>query len=66
VPVTFHQSSRAASAVYKLNATDLDRLIGELLTVSSRNPLFFTAGLKPDVREMLARENPIGAQLLDQ
>src|SRR5260370_37068329 len=32
--------------------------------VSSLNPLFFTLGLKPDVRAMLARDNPVAEQLL--
>jgi hypothetical protein len=29
--------------------------------MSSRNPLLFTSSLKPEVREMLARGNPIAA-----
>jgi hypothetical protein len=62
---TSSQINSSSPPVYKLNVTELDRLIGEIFTVSSRNPLFFTGGLKPDVREMLARDNPVAAQLLD-
>jgi hypothetical protein len=56
--------SSATEPMYKLHVNDLDRLIGEIFRVSSRNPLFFTGGLKRDVREMLARDNPIATQLL--
>jgi hypothetical protein len=50
--------------LYKLNANDMDRLISEIFVAASKNPLFFTSGLKPDVQEMLARDNPVATQLL--
>ena len=49
---------------YKLDFYEMDRLVGAIFRVSSLNPLFFTLGLKPDVRAMLARDNPVAAQLL--
>jgi hypothetical protein len=51
---------------YILDFYEMDRLIGAIFTVSTLNPLFFTLGLKPEVREMLARDNPVAAQLLPQ
>jgi hypothetical protein len=50
--------------LYKFYFDDVDRLIGEIFIVSSRNPLFYTSGLKPEVKELLARGNPVAAQLL--
>jgi hypothetical protein len=58
------QVSPSTLPLYRLNAGDVDRLVGEIFRVSTRNPLFFTAGLKRDVREMLARDNQIALQLL--
>jgi hypothetical protein len=58
------QMSTPSPKMYKLNASDMDRLISEILVASSKNPIFFTSGLKPDVREMLARDNPVATQLL--
>jgi len=49
---------------YRLDFYEIDRLVGAIFGVSSLNPLFFTLGLKPDVRAMLARDNPVAAQLL--
>ena len=56
--------STPSPKMYKLNASDMDRLISEIFVASSKNPIFFTSGLKPDVREMLARDNPVATQLL--
>jgi hypothetical protein len=56
--------SSGQEPLYKFYYDDVDRLIGEIFTVSSRNPLFFTSGLKPEIREVLARGNPVAAQLL--
>jgi hypothetical protein len=56
--------SSASEPMYKLHVNDLDRLIWEIFCASSRNPKYFTAGVKPEVRAMLARENPVAAQLL--
>ncbi len=56
--------SSASEPMYKLHVNDLDRLIGEIFRVLSRNPLFFTGGLKRDVRDMLACDNPVATQLL--
>jgi hypothetical protein len=52
--------------LYHLVVNDLDRLIGRLFVVSSRNPLFFTSYLAalPHAREIIARDNPVTAQLL--
>jgi len=50
--------------LYKFYFDDIDRLIGEIFTAASRNPLFFTSGLKAEVKELLARGNPVAAQLL--
>jgi hypothetical protein len=49
---------------YKVDFYEMDRLVGAIFGVSSLNPLFFTFGLKPDVQEMLGRDNPVAAQLL--
>jgi hypothetical protein len=58
------ETGASSLKLYKLNASDVDRLIGEIFRASSRNPLFFTSGLKPDVRAMLARDNPVADQIL--
>jgi hypothetical protein len=57
-------SSSRPEPSYKFYFDDVDRLIGEIFRASSRNPLFFTSGLKPDVRAMLARDNPVADQIL--
>jgi hypothetical protein len=49
---------------YSFYFDDVDRLIGAIFIACSKNPLFFTSGLKPDVQDMLARDNPVAAQLL--
>jgi hypothetical protein len=54
----------SAPPMYRLNVNDIDRLIGEIFGVSSRNSLFFTSSLKPDARAMLARDNPVADQIL--
>jgi hypothetical protein len=50
--------------IYRFYFDDVDRLIGAIFTVCSKNPFYFTSGLKPDVQDMLARDNPVAAQLL--
>jgi hypothetical protein len=49
---------------YRLDFYEIDRLIGAIFGASSQNPLFYMSDLKPDVRAMLARDNPVAAQLL--
>jgi hypothetical protein len=49
---------------YRLDFYEIDRLIGAIFGVSSQNPLYYTLGLKPDVRAMLARDNPVADQIL--
>jgi hypothetical protein len=61
---TTEMSIIAAVAIHRLNVNDLDRLIGIIFEVSSRSPLFFTSGLRPDVRAMIARDNPVADQIL--
>jgi hypothetical protein len=58
------QISASSPPLYKLYPMNLDRLIGEIFSASCRNQLFFTTRLKPDVQDMLARDNPVAAQLL--
>jgi hypothetical protein len=58
------QMSTPLPKLYKLNASEMDRLISEIFVAASKNPLFFTSGLKPDVREMIARDNPVATELL--
>jgi hypothetical protein len=58
------QISASSPPLYKLYPMNLDRLIGELFGASCRHQLFFTTRLKPDVQDMLARDNPVAAQLL--
>jgi hypothetical protein len=65
-PAQISQPSVPPEPSYKLYFDDIDRLIGEIFRVSSRNPLFFTSGLKPEVQEMLGRDNPVAAQILPQ
>jgi hypothetical protein len=60
------QSAPSSPPEYKLDFYEIDRLVGAIFGVSSLNPLFFTMGLKPDVQAMLARDNPVAAQLLPQ
>jgi hypothetical protein len=62
-PTPKGRSSRP-EPVYRLDFYEMDRLIGAIFAVSSLNPFFFTTGLKPDVQEMLRRDNPAAAQLL--
>jgi hypothetical protein len=63
-PVEYPASPERPEPLYKFYYDDVDRLIGEIFRASSRNPLFYTSGLKPEVQEMLARYNPIAADLL--
>ena len=49
---------------YRCDFYEIDRIVGAIFGVSSLNPLFFTLGLKPDVRAMLARDNPVADQIL--
>ena len=60
------QTTPSSPPEYKLDFYEIDRLVGAIFDVSSLNPLFFTMGLKPDVQAMLARDNPVAAQLLPQ
>jgi hypothetical protein len=47
-------SPQRQEPIYTLYYDDVDRLIGELFTVLSRNPLFFLGGLKPEIKALLA------------
>ena len=58
------QIGASSPPLYKLYPKNLDRLVWGIFSASCRNPLFFTTRLKPDVRDMLARDNPVAAQLL--
>jgi hypothetical protein len=61
------QTSLASSPpVYQLKVNDLDRLVVGIFHASSRNPLFFTSGLRlrQDVQAMIARDNPVAEQIL--
>jgi hypothetical protein len=49
---------------YRFYFDDVDRLIGAIFTASGKNPLFFTSGVRPEVQDMLARDNPVAKQLL--
>jgi hypothetical protein len=64
IPVHNTTTPQRQEPVYKFYYDDVDRLIGEIFRISSRNPLFYTSGLRPEVREILARNNPIAAALL--
>jgi hypothetical protein len=57
-------SSGQPQPLYKFFYDDVDRLIGAIFTASSRNPLFFTSGLRPEIRQLLADGNPVADQLL--
>jgi hypothetical protein len=57
-------SSPRPEREYRFYFDDVDRLIGAIFTASGKNPFYFTSGLKPDVQEMLARDNPAAKQLL--
>ena len=48
---------------YHLDFYELDRLIATIFDVSNINPNFYLSGLKPDVKEMLGRDNPAAVQL---
>jgi hypothetical protein len=50
---------------YRLDFYEMDRLVGAIMALSSFNPVaFFTLSLKPDVVEMLRRDNPVADQIL--
>jgi hypothetical protein len=49
---------------YRFYFDDVDRLIGAIFEASGMSPFFFTLGLKREVQEMLARDNPIAERLL--
>lgn len=57
------QNSTSSPPLYRLYPKDVDRLIWEIFSASCRNPLFFTTPLKSDLQDMLARDNPVAAQL---
>jgi hypothetical protein len=57
------QPSLRPEPEYRLDFYELDRVIATIFAVSNVNPAFYLSGLKPDVKEMLARDNPAAAQL---
>jgi hypothetical protein len=63
-PVQNNTAPTRPEPLYRFYFDDVDRLIGAIFTACSKNPLFFTSSLKPDVQGMLARDNPVAAQLL--
>src|SRR6516225_5948079 len=56
--------TRPEPPLYKFYFDDVDRLIGAIFTACSKNPLFFTSGLRRHVQDMLSRDNPVAGQLL--
>lgn len=63
-PARISEPSSRPEPLYKFYFDDIDRLIGEICHSSSRDPLFFTLGLKSDVRKMLRRDNPVADRIL--
>jgi len=63
-PVQIGGSQLRPEPEYNFYFDEIDRLIGKIFTVCRKNPLFFTSGLKPDVQDMLAQDNPVATQLL--
>jgi len=64
VPAKISPIPSRREPLYKFYVDDVDRLIGEIFRVSSRNPLFFTMCLSAEFREILARDNPVAAQIV--
>jgi hypothetical protein len=64
----FHDSQSSQVPVYKINGTDIDRLVMIIFAVSSRSPLFFTNSLKfnSHARESLTRYHPDAAKIIGE
>jgi hypothetical protein len=49
---------------YEIVVTDIDRLIVKIFEVCSRNPMFFTNGMRACARDAITRDNPVAEQLV--
>src|SRR5882724_4655376 len=63
-PPSFARAGTSSPPLYKFDMHEVDRLVSKIFDVSSRVLKTFISRLKPDVQEMLARNNPVAAQLL--
>jgi len=63
-PPSFARAHTPSPPLYKFDMHEVDRLVSKIFDVSSRVLKTFISRLKPDVQEMLARNNPVAAQLL--
>ena len=69
--IDYHRQGQPERSVrpepeYRLDFYELDRLIGAIMEAGNVNPAFYLSGLKPEVREMLGRDNPVAAYLLSR
>jgi hypothetical protein len=50
---------------YESTVADIDRLVGKIFEISSRNPVFFTGGLNTYARDAITRNNPVAEKLVE-
>ena len=63
-PAPVRSGSPPSVPRYTLNVPNIDKLIAGIFRVSSQASLNHTLRLNPDVRAMLARDNPVADQII--